>query len=331
MTAHSGIEVSALRGGSVVARAYTLDDGTFTFPAPGLPVTVGADRYELVAYASGYAARKVEGLVVARSETTTVNPSESNPFVPLPFELAKLSGDFTICDAPTGECIPTLYSNASSVRVKLLDATGVSEIRVQGRTEFAADSLSPAWQPFSAAGIFSAIIAADAAATEGSVSVFVQTKVSGTAGPVLRSALLYDKTPPTLTSFQIAQGNNATVDGFTNQTTVRTRVEANAGPGAVSPLQSAYVAFAAAQPGTLPSTATPCLFETSCLVALPAAAARSCRRCGRGGREAAGRYAVASLRFWTTARATGCGRGIGLRPNSRKIAEMGTSPGSVTL
>lgn len=268
--AHANIEVTASRNGIAVARTVTADDGSFSFPAPGLPVTVGGERYTLLASASGYAARRVEGLEVFRAQTTVVEPDGETPPQPQPVELARLAGDFVFCESLSGECLPTPYANQETVRIKLLEATGVSEIRFRARTPFDASAETPEWVPFDADTPYVVPIA-EPSDPDGNVAVYVQTRVAGSAGPVLSASVLLDRTAPPVTSFEIEPGPNA-LPGFTSKPTVRVVVGAEAGTGEVAPLQTALVAFASAPPSVPPAGAVACFFGAACTIPLPATA-----------------------------------------------------------
>lgn len=263
--AHGNIEVTASRNGVVVGRTITTDDGSYSFPAPGLPVTVGVERYTLLASASGYAAVRVEGVEVFRAQTTVVEPNGDEPRA---VELARLAGDFVFCESLTDECLPTPYANTESVRIELLEATGVSEIRFQARTPFNSDSDAPDWKPFDAETPYVVRIA-EPSDPDGNVTVYVQTRVGQSAGPVLSASVLLDRKAPHLTSFDIEPGANA-LPGFTSKPTVRAVVVASSGEGDVAPLYMALVAFASAPPAAPPVGAVPCSFGVACTIPLPA-------------------------------------------------------------
>lgn len=266
--AHANIEVTASRNGIAVARTVTSEDGSYSFPAPGLPVTVGGERYTLLASASGYAARRVEGLEVFRAQTTVVESDGETPPQPRPVELARLAGDFVFCESLADECLPTPYANREAVRIKLLEATGVSEIRFRARTPFDAGADSPEWVPFDADTPYVVPIA-EPSDPDGNVTVYVQTRVAGSPGAVLSASVLLDRSAPQVSSFDIEPGPNA-LPGFTSKPTVRVVVGASAGSGDVAPLQTALVAFASAPPSSPPAGAIACTFGAACTIPLPA-------------------------------------------------------------
>jgi hypothetical protein len=258
-TAHGGIAVSVSLTGStrrIVATTVTGPDGSFTFA--DLPATITGERYTVVAEAADYARATVDGGVeVAIDDIALVNDGA-------PIFLQPISGDFDLC-APTGVCSPLSFTNLESLRVKLRDEGNVDRIRVQGRTAFSAGDALPAFIDFNPA--VPVLVNIDGA--DGVVSVFVQVESGGVAGPVLQASITLDNLPPNIVALTTTPSPLALDPSFTNRTTLRATIDADAGEGAVSPLDTPRARFSDVPPSCPIVGGKACPSGVSCDVAFP--------------------------------------------------------------
>lgn len=224
---HGGITVSAVLAGRVVSSAVTDASGVVTLT--GLPV---ADTYEIRASADGYITATLTGESVVQDTLTAVHAGS-------PLSLAKLSGDFKICDhadaaAPPKNCAPILYTREAQVLLGL-DADNVTHVRYAlqdpaspGLASFlnplpppdaGADvcTSGPAeqcWNSFDAAERYFV----DVSAVEGRATVLVQFANNDNMQQVSSSVVIYDVQVPQSPAISIARGAQALVDGYTNDT-----------------------------------------------------------------------------------------------------------------
>ncbi len=256
---HGGIAVSVSLTGSsrrVVATTLTGPDGSFTFA--DLPTTIGGERYSVTAEAADYARASVDGGVeVAIDDVALVNDGA-------PVFLQPISGDFDLC-SPTALCTPLTFTNLESLRVKLRDENNVDRIRVRGRTAFSAGDAQPTFVDFNPA----TPVLVDVSGAEGVVSVFVQVESGGVAGPVLQASITLDNLPPNIVALTQTPSPLALDPSFTNQSPLRATLDADAGEGAVSPLDTPRARFSDTPPSCPIVGGKACPSGVQCDVAFP--------------------------------------------------------------
>ncbi len=267
LSAHGGILVSAVLNGDIIDQTVTEPDGSYTFPVPGLVVTVGSDRYELRASYESYFTATETGIQVVQNQTTIV--AEDTPGEPTPVLLKPISGDFILCHVGDDPCTQKAYTNATSAQIRLQADADVTDIRVQARTPFDAGDATPAWQTY----VPGAPPTVDISGADGVVEVYVQVVQGGVNGPVLSASILLDTVAPEPSSVTAESTQPNAVGAFTNLPVARVRVSASAGQGDVAPLGSAYVTWAATAPGSIPPGADVCAANAACVVDLPGGAA----------------------------------------------------------
>lgn len=262
---HGGILVVASLGGldrSLVLTGVTTTDGTWRIL--DVPVTRLGEAWTVEGVAQGYARGTAGDVEVAEGVVSVVAPSAADPSVPDPVLLQPNSGDFDLC-APTGTCVPLVYTNLDQLRVRLRSSANVEQVRVRARVPFGEGDAEPPFQPLDLLNEPVVDITGD----DGIVDVYVQVVVNGAPGPVLRSSVTRDTVPPTLLSFGIAPDPAALLPEFTRSTLVRATISSDPGTGNVAPLGSARLAFAAAAPIAPPVGATLCAHDVACDVPLP--------------------------------------------------------------
>jgi len=263
--AHGGILVVATLGGldrRLQLTAVTTTDGTWR--VLDVPVSRLGEAWTIEGVAQGYARGPGGDVEVAEGAVTVVTPNVDDPTLADPVLLQPNSGDFDLC-APTGACVPLVFTNLGIVRVRLRNAADVTQVRVRARQAFAEGDAQP---PFVAFDTLNEPTV-DITGADGTVDVFVQVIANGSPGPVLRSSITRDTVPPTITSFATVPDPDALDPTFTQKQVARAVISANPGEGNVAPLASARLAFAASAPAAPPPGATPCVHDLSCDVALP--------------------------------------------------------------
>jgi len=269
LSAHGGILVTALRDGEVMAQTVTEPDGTYTFPVPGLPVTVDTQRYEVRASTESYFTGVESGIQVQQNLTTVVRETSVGSGVAEPVLLKPTSGDFVLCDVGADPCEQTPFTNADTVRVLLQSDLDVTQIRVQSRSSFEAGDADPAWVPYDSG----TPVVIDISGADGVVEVFVQLWRDGAAGAVLSASILRDTVAPEPTGVFVASTQETAVGPFTNRPEARLRLTAQAGQGDVAPLGGAFFSWAPTAPASIPVDAALCAANADCVVALDGGAA----------------------------------------------------------
>jgi hypothetical protein len=260
---HGGILVEALFGGVVVAITVTEPNGDYRFPFPGVPVTVGTDRYTVRGSAEGYLPQTQTAIQVTADTDTVVDPDGNGD--PQAALLLRETGDFTLC-AETGPCVSAPYTSSTTMRIAIPgDDSDVTDVRFRARDAFADNDADPAWSGSYTPG---GTLLVDLSGPDGVVEVFLQLERSGVQGPVLRASIILDTVPPTVESVVIADGPDAALSGFTNASQIDVQVNADAGGSNTAPIQEHFIVFADAQPGALPVGAESCALG-GCRIDLP--------------------------------------------------------------
>jgi|GEM_PF-1147902 len=269
VSAHGGILVAAVRDGEVMAQTVTEPDGRYTFPLPGVPVTVDAQRYEVRASVEAYFSASEPGLQVQQNTTTVVRETSAGSSTPAPVMLKPISGDFVLCAVGADPCEQTPYTNADDVRVYLEEDADVTEVRVQARTAFDTADADPAWVPYDAV----TPVVVDISGADGVVEVFVQLRRGAITGRVLSATIVRDTTAPTVVSLLASSTVDEAVGAFTHRPEAAVRLTATAGDGEVSPLSSAHLSWGATPPASIPVGAALCAANAECLLQLEGGAA----------------------------------------------------------
>ena len=204
------------------------------------------------------------------ASTSAVNPDPEDASLPLPVELAELSGDFDIC-APEGECLPLQHTNLGTVRVRLRVTDGVTDLRLRAREAFEPDDASLPWQgSFSPEAVYTVALDGEGA-EEGETKVYVQVKSEGVAAPlVMQATVVYDVTPPNLEAFGLQAGEGALAENFTNAAFARVTGRVEPASEGEAPLASVKVAFSETPITNAPQNAVTCSsLDSPCNLAFP--------------------------------------------------------------
>lgn len=259
---NAGIQVSLVDAANrAIAGAATLADGSYRFA--DVPAGTG---YRVIASFDGYVSVEEPGVSVVGSTETVIRDDGTGE--PEPLALTRFEGDFTLC-APTGvlqlDCAPLIATNLQTVEVGGIDLSDVTEYRI---------SLAPfpdattGWTALTLSG--SDIVPPSVtfpANDERRHTVYLQLRQNLDTGDVLTVDVVFDQTPPEAVALELFAGEDALLDGFTNEDNVDVRVSASAGAGEVAGLGVAVIAFATSEPGSIPAQ-TQCPHGVTCAVPL---------------------------------------------------------------
>ena len=251
-TAHAGIAVS-LRLVSPTGRLFTdtaITDAAGRYAFRTTPRTLADEQVSLTAQVADHGS--ASSVVVLTGALVEV------PDLVLP----RARGDFDVCRSADAACAATQFFNASTVDIKLRDATDVVAVHV-GLDGGATARL--------ALGAGNRTTVNIAAAAQGEIVVAVQAeKADGTRGEILSATIVKDTIAPVGVTFERRASPLARDPRFTNQAFVDVVVAADAGSGTVAPLAAARVVFADTAPALPTAGFVACAHEATCRVALPA-------------------------------------------------------------
>lgn len=252
---HGGIVVIATLSNGRRYSATTVTDPSGAWRLDGLPTTAPTEEWRVEGQASGYRRALAGSVSLSANDERVLNPDAGG--VAKPVVLTKISGDFDLCSR-TGPCLPLAYTNMTQLRASLRSTQGVTRYRLLERTSFEADATLPAWTNFDA----ELPLLVDISGADGVVDVYLQLETADVAGPVMRTSVVLDTVPPPVEAFVLEPSPTALDPAFTNRSTVRVRVDAQAGAGA--PLDGVRIAFGTDAPG-----AFRCEAGTACELPLP--------------------------------------------------------------
>ena len=226
---HAGIRVTADLNGHVVMETYTQDDGSYNFPYPGLPVTVGLESYTVAAQMTGYFYTQVLGLSVADNDLTVIQPLPESPETPDSVGMQPVAGDFDLCDPNTdpeefepGDCRAFANTNLTSVGIKLRLKDGVTHYRAKVHETFDAETgeAELPWLSYDP----NTIPLVDISGSDGMVNVYVQIKKNDAPGIVMSTSIRLDTTPPGVSSLELNLIEDALRADITNRLSIRVGV-----------------------------------------------------------------------------------------------------------